>query len=98
ERAVELMLPHLPEPPDDLLDESLREAQSEAHRLGVTGIHNVEAMPVLSAFQRMADSGSLQLRVLFHPPVGALPELMQRCLWSGVGSEWLTIGGIELFL
>jgi predicted amidohydrolase YtcJ len=98
ERAVELMIAHLPEPPHDLLDASLREAQTEAHRLGVTGIHNVEAMPILSAFQRMADSGSLQLRVLFHPPVGALPELIQRGLRSGAGSEWLTIGGIKLFL
>jgi predicted amidohydrolase YtcJ len=98
ERAVELMIPYLPETPDDLLDEALREAQTEAHRLGVTGIHNVEAMPVLSAFQRMADSGSLQLRVLFHPPVAAFPELIQRGLRSGVGSEWLTIGGIKLFL
>jgi predicted amidohydrolase YtcJ len=98
ERAVELMLPHLPEPPAQLLDESLREAQTEAHRLGVTGIHNVEAMSVLSAFQRMADSGALQLRVLFHPPVGALPELIHQGLRSGAGSEWLTTGGIKLFL
>lgn len=98
ERAVELMLPHLPEPPDHLLEESLREAQSEAHRLGLTGIHNVEAMPVLAAFQRMANSGLLQLRVLFHPPVGALPELIHRELRSGAGSEWLAIGGIKLFL
>jgi predicted amidohydrolase YtcJ len=98
ERAVELMIPHLPDPPDDLLDEALRDAQAEAHRLGVTGIHNVESMPVLRAFQRLADNGSLQLRVLFHPPVGALPELIQRGMRSGAGSEWLTIGGIKLFL
>jgi predicted amidohydrolase YtcJ len=98
ERAVELMLPHLPEPPDQLLDEALAEAQTEAHRLGVTGIHNVEPMSVLSAFQRMADSGSLRLRVLFHPPVGALPQLIHRGLRSGVGTEWLAIGGIKLFL
>ena len=98
ERAVELMLPHLPNPPDALLDDSLREAQTEAHRLGLTGIHNVEAMPVLSAFQRLADDGSLRLRVLFHPPVAALPELIQRGLRSGIGSEWLALGGIKLFL
>ena len=38
ERAVELMIPHLPVPPTARLDEALREAQGEAHRLGVTGI------------------------------------------------------------
>jgi predicted amidohydrolase YtcJ len=98
ERAVELLLRHLPEPPDDVLDEALREAQAEAHQLGLTGIHNVEAMPVLAAFRRMADAGSLRLRVLFHPPVAALPELIHQELRSGVGTEWLTIGGIKLFL
>ena len=41
ERAVELMIPHLPVPPPEQLDEALRDAQTEAHRLGVTGIHNV---------------------------------------------------------
>jgi hypothetical protein len=98
ERAVELMLPHLPEPPDHVLDAALHEAQTEAHQLGITGIHDVEPMAVLSAFQRMADSGSLRLRVLFHPPVAALPELIRRGLRSGVGSEWLRVGGIKLFL
>jgi predicted amidohydrolase YtcJ len=98
ERAVELMLPHLPQPPDELLDAALREAQAEAHQLGLTGIHNVEGMPVLAAFQRLADAGTLGLRVLFHPPVAALPELIGRGLRSGLGSDWLTIGGIKLFL
>jgi len=98
ERAVELMLPHLPEAPEGLLDQALQEAQTEAHRLGLTGIHNVEAISVLAAFRRMEATGSLRLRVLFHPPVAALPELIQRELRSGAGSEWLSIGGIKLFL
>jgi predicted amidohydrolase YtcJ len=47
ERAVELMTPHLPQPsPEDLLA-AVREAQTEAHRLGVTGIHNVEGPDAL---------------------------------------------------
>jgi predicted amidohydrolase YtcJ len=98
ERAVELVIPHLPDPPADLLDDALREAQTEAHRLGVTGIHEVETMQTLAAFQRLESAGQLRLRVLFHPPVAALPQLISRGVQSGQGSEWLTIGGVKMFL
>jgi predicted amidohydrolase YtcJ len=98
ERAVELVTPHLPEPPQDMLDAALLEAQGEAHRLGVTGIHDVESMQVLEAFQRLESAGKLRLRVLFHPPVSSLSGLISRGIRSGQGSEWLVTGGVKLFL
>jgi len=98
ERAVELMLPHLPEPPADVLDEALHEAQAEAHRLGLTGIHNVEGDAALAAFRRLEDAGALRLRVLFHPPVTSLPGLQRSGTRSGAGTDWLRIGGIKMFL
>jgi hypothetical protein len=98
ERAVELVAAHLPSPSERMLDDALREAQTEAHRLGVTGVHNMEGMSVLAAFQRLDRAGELRLRVLFHPPVAALPQLMSHGMRSGQGSDWLTIGGVKLFL
>ncbi|HEX3233313.1 MAG TPA: amidohydrolase [Gemmatimonadales bacterium] len=98
ERAVGLMTPYLPEPPDPMLDGALQEAQAEAHRLGVTGIHDVEGTRVLETFRRLEAGGRLRLRVLFHPPVEALPDLVARGIRSGTGSEWLTIGGVKMFL
>jgi predicted amidohydrolase YtcJ len=98
ERAVELVTPHLLEPPAQVLDDVLRDAQAEAHRLGVTGIHDVESMAVLGAFGRLDASGDLRLRVLFHPPVAALPSLIADGVRSGQGSEWLTLGGVKMFL
>jgi predicted amidohydrolase YtcJ len=98
ERAVELVTPCLPKPSEQALDDAIREAQAEAHRLGVTGIHNVEGMPVLQAFERLDRNGELRLRVLFHPPVSALSRLIRDGVRSGQGSEWLTIGGVKMFL
>ncbi len=98
ERAVELMLPHLPPPPPDLLDAALREAQREALGLGITGLHDVETEADLAAFRRLEANGTLRLRVLFHPPVSALGSLVSRGVRSGAGSEWLRIGGIKMFL
>jgi predicted amidohydrolase YtcJ len=98
ERAVELVTPHLPDPPAAVLDAAILEAQQEAHRLGITGIHDVESDAVLAAFQRLDAAGLLRLRVLFHPPVASLPSLVQRGIRSGTGSAWLRIGGVKLFL
>jgi predicted amidohydrolase YtcJ len=98
ERAVELVRGILPEPPGDLLDAALREAQAEAHALGVTGIHNVEGVDVLAAFSRLEAAGELALRVLFHPPVAALPDLVRRGMRSGDGNAWLRLGGVKMFL
>lgn len=98
ERAVELVAPHLPKAPAQVLDEGLREAQTELHRLGITGIHDVESMETLGAFERLDAAGDLRLRVLFHPPVAALPTLIAAGMRSGQGSRWLTRGGVKLFL
>jgi predicted amidohydrolase YtcJ len=88
----------VPEPPDDLLAQALLEAQAEAHRLGVTGLHEVEGEPVLRALRRLEAADALRLRVLFHAPVASLPRLLGGPWRSGRGSNWLTQGGIKLFL
>ena len=98
ERAVELALPALPIPPRDVLRAVLLEAQTEAHRLGLTGIHNVESDHVRSAFETLDTEGLLRLRVLFHPPVASLPTLARDRVRSGDGTPWLTVGGVKLFL
>lgn len=98
ERAVELVGRRLPHPPARQLDDAIRQAQAEAHQLGITGIHNVEGDPVLESFRRLESGGELRLRVLFHPPVESLPLLIRRGVRSGDGSDWLAIGGVKLFL
>ncbi len=98
ERAVELALPHLPSPPAEAVLEAVREAQAEAHRLGITGIHNVEGDPAWEAFRTLEGADELRLRVLFSPPVEQLPRLLAAGRRSGAGSDWLTMGGVKLFL
>lgn len=98
ERAVELARPALPVPDANFLRTALLEGQAEAHRLGLTGIHDVEGEDVLRAFRQLEAEDLLRLRVLFHPPVAALPSLLSEGFRSGGGSRWLTNGGIKLFL
>ncbi len=98
ERAVELVWPFLPVPPVHYRLDALREAQAEAHRLGITGIHNVEGTDALASFRRLESAGNLRLRTLFHPPVEKLGDLISHGVRSGSGTEWLALGGVKLFL
>jgi predicted amidohydrolase YtcJ len=98
ERAVELVSRVVPAPSAEMLDEAMRDAQAEAHRLGVTGIHDVEDERAWRSFRRLEEAGDLLLRVLFHPPVASLPDLVRRGARSGTGTPWLGMGGIKLFL
>ncbi len=98
ERATELVVPYLPSPTHATLLRSLREAQGEAHRLGLTGIHNVEGPEVLAAFRDLERDDTLRLRVLFQPPVNQVPTLLAHGARSGSGSEWLMLGGVKFFL
>jgi hypothetical protein len=77
---------------------ALLEAQAEAHRLGITGIHNVEGHQVYLAFRRLDREGRLRLRVLFHHPIADLNWLIASGTRSGAGGSWVTEGGIKLFL
>jgi predicted amidohydrolase YtcJ len=97
ERAVELILPFLPATTSSLRS-AILEAQAEAHRLGVTGIHDVESLETLQALEGLRDTGHLKLRVLFHPPVGELRRLVAMGWRSGSGDDWITQGGVKLFL
>ncbi len=98
ERAVQLVRPFLPVPSHGSLAAAMLEAQTEAHRLGVTGIHDVEGWDVFHAFRSLETRGELRLRVLFHPPVERLPELIRDGIRSGTGSRLVLIGGVKMFL
>lgn len=98
ERAVDLVRAVLPAPDPEGLVAALRQAQSDAHALGLTGIHSMEPPDALRAFQTLERRGELRLRVLFHPPVAQLPDLLRHQARSGEGTSWLALGGIKLFL
>ena len=98
ERAVEWRHPPLPGAAGRCAARGFARRPGRSTPVGVTGIHNVETEPVLAAFRQAGARDALRLRVLFHPPVAALGRLVAEGVKSGQGSEWLTIGGVKLFL
>jgi predicted amidohydrolase YtcJ len=97
EKAKRLAEAHLPEPTPEEVRAALREAQREAHRLGLAGVHSVET-DGLAHWTDLLARGELRLRVLQSIPVTRLDAAVELGLRSGLGGEWLRVGGVKMFL
>jgi predicted amidohydrolase YtcJ len=96
EKAVRLVEAHLPQESPEEVRSALLDAQAEAHRLGLTGVHSVEVTG-LEDFTAMELDGVLRLRVLQTIPLPRLEHAIGARLRSGFGGPWLRIGGVKMF-
>ncbi|MEH0109427.1 amidohydrolase [Tersicoccus sp. MR15.9] len=79
--------------PDD------RFARVQRHLLaqGLTGVHDVDGMTVLSSAQRLRERGELDLRLVKLLPVAALDEHIAAGRRTGDGDPWIRIGPVKIF-
>lgn len=98
ELAVAMAAASLPVPDPHRLRAALEDAQRRANALGLTGIHDVGDRHSRAILEAMNSEGALTIRVLAHPPVAMLPELIASGVRSGTGSGLLRHGGVKLFL
>ncbi len=82
---------------DSVHPEQLLTAIQNAHRVGLTGIHNVESAGPLRAFQDLHAQGKLTLRVVHMLPADNLDHAIAVGLRTGWGDEWLRLGGVKIF-
>ena len=97
EKAMTLAERHLPAESAAERREALLDAQGEAHRMGLTGVHSVEVTG-LEDFGGLEVEGRLRLRVLQAIPLFRLSAAIETGLRGGMGSDWLRIGGVKMFL
>jgi hypothetical protein len=93
----------LPQPDDAKVDEAMREAIAEVHRLGLTGVHDFrigtaeESRSAFAAWQRLWSADQLPLRVWMMIGGELLDEAIALGLRSGFGDDRLRIGGLKYF-
>jgi predicted amidohydrolase YtcJ len=97
ENAASLVYDIFPQPGLQETIDACRQAQINAHRAGLTGIHDCEGDQALAAFQELHHSGELTLRVLAHIPAGSLEAALAVGLRDGFGDERLRVAGVKLF-
>ena len=76
----------------------LKSAISEAHSLGLTGIHNMGNENADKLFSSLQNENELKLRICWHFPLELLDEMIENGVKSYSGDEWIKIGGVKLFI
>ncbi len=80
------------------IEQALALACSAAGRLGVTAAHDMVTPGTLRALQVLKARGHLTLRVTAHLAHDQLAAAEEIGLMSGLGDNWLRLGGVKLFL
>ena len=97
ERAMGLMFRLFEEPLMDEAVEAIKAGMTNAHELGLVGIHTMEGAAAFRGFQQLRAAGELKLRVLMQIPEDNLDAAIQAGLQTGFGDERLRIGGVKMF-
>ncbi len=97
ERAGLLVTNVIEKPSLEAIQAALKVATANAHRAGITGVHDCEDELAFAAFQESLKKGELGLRVLMHIPAENLDHAIGLGLRTGFGSEKLRVGGLEIF-
>jgi predicted amidohydrolase YtcJ len=97
ETASDLVYDAIPEPDLATTIAALRAGIVEAHSLGLTGIHDPGHPTVLAALQALRAQGELKLRALVHIPRDGLEHALRLGLRSGLGDEYVRLGGVKIY-
>jgi predicted amidohydrolase YtcJ len=97
ESAMEAVSAAIPAPTEEQVAEAISQAQKALWRMGVTGAHDFDRRRCFAALQILRQRGELRLRVLKSIPLEDLPHAAALGLRSGLGDDWLRIGGVKLF-
>lgn len=72
-------------------------ATKRAHSLGVTSVQDNGSIEHLAVYRSAERSGKLGVRVTFNIPSSHLDSMLNLSLSSGLGSDFLRIGGVKIF-
>jgi len=97
ENAERLVYDVLPQPSLSEVRAACRQGFANAHRMGLTGIHDCEGDQALAAFQELHKRGELGLRTLMHIPSANLDAAISMGVRDGLGDPWLRLSGIKAF-
>jgi len=97
EKACDLVFKIIKEPEEQLLSQLLKEAFKLAHQKGIVGIHDCEDEKALELFESFQQKNELSLRVFMMIPQKNLNEAIQNGFKTGLGNEYLKIGGVKIF-
>jgi len=97
EDAQGLIGAHIPEPSQEEAVAAMEEGQERALEQGLAGVHDLDGARALKGWQILRERGEMRLRVCKSVPGQLLEQALAVGIRSGLGDEWLRIGGVKLF-
>jgi predicted amidohydrolase YtcJ len=104
DNAMDLVFKLIPAPSEDAIVEAVRAALNEARQNGVTSVQDMEGsdaatrQKLFRIYQQMAKAGKLTLRIDLRWPLADWQELAKLGAESGLGDDWVKIGGVKGFI
>ena len=103
ENAAQLVVPILPRYDVDSMIPLVLDGQRELNSYGMTAIHSLPGLYIrepdpLPVLQKIHEQNQLSLRVQHHISLDFLDDAIRIGLRSGFGNEWISIGGVKMFL
>jgi len=87
----------IPAPTHETLMDQVRVAMRQAHRLGLTCVHDMDGPDVFRAEQELLERGDLSIRIVKSIPLAFLDEAIAVGLRTGYGNDRLRIGQVKMF-
>ncbi len=97
ENAMDLVLAAIPKPSAVELADMMLHAQTAAHRVGLTGIHDFDSSLAQAAFLELESRGLLALRVVKGIPHENLATAVGMGLRTGFGGDLIRLGAVKMF-
>jgi predicted amidohydrolase YtcJ len=98
EEAMRLIQDAVPRPDAAALARILPPALEHLARLGLTAVHDMGDAVSFEAYQRLRENGAPpSLRIVFYLPLEGLEHALALRLRSGLGDNFLRIGGVKVF-
>jgi predicted amidohydrolase YtcJ len=103
EKAMKLVKNVVPPSSPEKIASALPDAFERAWQVGLTSVHDMsmtetEDRTAFYVYQQLEAQGLLRLRVVKYLPDEMLDSALNLGLRSGLGSDWLRVGGIKLFM
>jgi predicted amidohydrolase YtcJ len=104
DNAMDLVTRLIPDPSEQEVAEAVRAALVEARSVGVTSVEDMDGSSpptrtrLFRFYQQLARSGQLTLRVDLRWPLADWKQLAQLGAESGLGDDWVQIGGVKGFV
>jgi predicted amidohydrolase YtcJ len=100
ENAVALITAAIPPPDSEVRQAAMVDAWRDAWSRGLTGCHDMGFgdTALFLDLSTLRDAGELGLRFVWYFPLCQLDQAIGLGLRSGMGDEWLRVGGMKLYL